>query len=200
MRIYARRFGSGGPAVVLLHGFHSTGERDWVDTGIVAALTALGRTVVVPDLPGHGSTPAFPARADVVARAVLELVEGPFGLAGYSLGARLAWEVVAQDPARVGNVVLGGLAPFEPLAGLDPAMFGPGLEEVVRGLQETPFTPDGWAGHSPPVFVAGEDDEMVRGIDGVAGSIEGAELVRVPGGHAEALAGPGFRETIVRVM
>ncbi|WP_249026777.1 alpha/beta fold hydrolase, partial [Amycolatopsis pretoriensis] len=57
-----RRFAPGGsptgPPVLLLHGFASDGHTDWVSTGWPAALTASGRPVLVPDLPGHGSSPA----------------------------------------------------------------------------------------------------------------------------------------------
>ncbi|WP_206681605.1 alpha/beta fold hydrolase [Actinomadura sp. J1-007] len=46
-----------GPPVLLVHGFASDGEGDWVATGLAAALAETGRTVVVPDLPGHGRSP-----------------------------------------------------------------------------------------------------------------------------------------------
>jgi pimeloyl-ACP methyl ester carboxylesterase len=113
--------------VVLLHGFCSDGQRDWVDTGIVAALTSAGRTVIVPDLRGHGASQAPATAAEAHAgRQVADVLAvlddagvTAFDLVGYSLGARLAWEFPAAAPGRVGLVVLGGLSPAEPFTPVD---------------------------------------------------------------------------------
>ncbi|NUP62844.1 MAG: alpha/beta fold hydrolase [Nonomuraea sp.] len=123
---------TGRPPVLLLHGFASVGRTDWVDTGVAAALAATGRVVFVPDLPGHGESPV-PAEAEgapAVAAGLLACAgDGPFDVVGYSLGARLAWELPVLAPERVGTVVLGGLSPFEPFAALDVAA----LRSAVRG-------------------------------------------------------------------
>ncbi|NRQ31130.1 alpha/beta fold hydrolase [Nonomuraea sp. NN258] len=220
-----------GPPIVLLHGFASDGRRDWIDTGHAAALTALGRTVIVPDLPAHGDSPApgtsADAHADRVAAEILAVLDragaDTFDVAGYSLGSRLAWELPALAGDRVGQVLLGGLAPNEPFAAVDVAQLHravttgeppgdpftamiarfagtSGLALMVEGLRETPFAPRTWAGTAPPVFVVGEDDVMAVGIERVVEVAEGAELVRVPGGHAEALAGAGMRAALVKFL
>ena len=41
---------------------------------------------------------------------------------GYSLGARLAWSPAATG--RVGRLVLGGLSPTDPIAGVDIELVG----------------------------------------------------------------------------
>lgn len=221
---------AGAPPVLLLHGFASSGRQDWVETGIAAELAAAGRVVVVPDLPGHGGSPVpdGPAGAPEIAAALLALTgDGPLDVVGYSLGARLAWELPELAPDRVRAVVLGGLSPFEPFAALDVAALrsavaggepgdpmtgmiaamivgasggdperAAGLVRLVEGLRGTPFEPKGWAGHTPPVFVAGAQDMMTSGIENVVALVPGARLVTVPGDHRGALAGPEFRAVL----
>ncbi|NRQ36373.1 alpha/beta fold hydrolase [Nonomuraea sp. NN258] len=226
-----------GPPVLLLHGFASDGRQDWVETGIAEELAAAGRTVIVPDLPGHGDSPppAGPgsATAPAIAAALLALVDGgAFDVVGYSLGARLAWELPELDASRVRRVVLGGLSPFEPFAAVDVAalreavtgaaapgdplvgmlagMIGhaahgsperaAGLVTCVAGLRSTPFEPKKWAGDSPPLFVAGADDQMTSGIEAVVALAPGARLARVPGDHRLALTGAEFRAEIGRTL
>ncbi|MER6670896.1 alpha/beta fold hydrolase, partial [Amycolatopsis japonica] len=93
-----------GPPVLLVHGFASDGHTDWITTGWPAALTAAGREVVIPDLPAHGSSPApagslgAAAITAELARLVADLSE--VDVVGYSLGARLSWELPAQAPVR----------------------------------------------------------------------------------------------------
>src|SRR5690349_16953100 len=84
---------AGLPPVLLVHGFGSDGSRDWVDTGIAAALAEAGREVFVPDLRGHGDSPAPASAAGAGAPALAgELVEvldeagvAEFDAVGYSL-------------------------------------------------------------------------------------------------------------------
>ncbi len=225
------------PPVLLLHGMASSGNGDWVEPGTVSALTDAGRTVVVVDLRGHGDSPA-PASADeanAVAQAedVLAVLDKAgvetFDIAGYSLGARLAWAVVEAAPNRVRKVVLGGLSPFEPFAAVDIAalhravaegvqpedpftgmiagMVGsrgperaPGLALVVEGLASTPFEPKSWPGETPPVFVVGQDDMMTQGIERIVDLVGGAELITVPGDHFGVLTGAEFRGIVVRAL
>lgn len=127
------------PPVVLLHGFASDAEEDFLATGWAEALTASGRSVIAIDLPGHGESPAIGSPDDAtttaVVRAVLEAVaahapEGPVDVIAYSLGARLAWELPAASD-RVRRLVLGGLSPMEPFGAVDPAA----LEAALGGAE-----------------------------------------------------------------
>src|SRR4028118_638602 len=89
--------GKGRP-VVLLHGFFSHAETNWLKFGHAQVLAAAGFRVIMPDLRGHGQSDA-PHEArfyppDALARAALQLT-APLGLAdydlgGYSLGGRTA--------------------------------------------------------------------------------------------------------------
>ncbi|RKS67733.1 alpha/beta hydrolase family protein [Actinomadura pelletieri DSM 43383] len=224
------------PPVLLVHGFCSDGTTDWVDTGIAEALTAAGRTVVVPDLPGHGRSPAPATAAEVTAPAIAaDLVAAldragitSFDAAGYSLGSRIIWELPAAAPGRVERTVLGGLSPVEPFSAVDidalhaavrdgaePAdpftgmiagmikNFGdraPALALCVEGLRSTPFSGGAWKAETLPVFVVGDNDELTRGINGLAEEIGKAELVTVPGAHHEVLGGAPFRDAVVHAL
>ncbi|MBB5939329.1 alpha/beta fold hydrolase [Streptomyces zagrosensis] len=236
VRTFAPDQAAARPPVLLVHGFGSHGNRDWVETGIARALAAAGRVVIVPDLRGHGDSPAPLAADEVAAPAhVTDLVAvldeagaDTFDVVGYSLGARLAWELPKTAPGRLRRAVLGGLSPVEPFEAVDVAALhravaggaepadpftaaiagmvrahgarAAGLALCVEGLRSTPFTPRTWAGRTPPVFVVGKDDAMTRGIEQVVDLLDGAELVTVPGDHLEVLAGAAFRRTVLEVL
>jgi len=126
-RVLTPENGTGGVPVLLLHTFTSNGADDWPEAGLPAALTAAGRPVYIPDLPGHGAS-ARPGTVDSVstssqAAALAAVIAGMPGdsvdIVGYSLGARLAWSLARISPRRVGHLVLGGLSPFEPFGALD---------------------------------------------------------------------------------
>ncbi|WP_067176729.1 alpha/beta fold hydrolase [Microtetraspora niveoalba] len=230
------------PPVLLVHGFGSDGEADWVATGVAGALKDAGRTVVVPDLPAHGASPAPGGPAEAGAREIAESLVAAldaaladagvpadvFDVAGYSLGARLAWELPAAAPGRVRRTVLGGLNPGEPFEALDiealhravadgtepgdpftAAIAGmvrshgeraAGLATCVEGLRATPFAGGAWSGTVPPLFVVGADDVMTQGIERIVEGVDGAQLVTVPGGHFEVLGGGLFRRTVLTAL
>jgi pimeloyl-ACP methyl ester carboxylesterase len=106
-----------GEPVVLVHGFASTAQVNWVHPGWVATLTTAGRRVVALDNRGHGAStklydPALyhSARMAEDVRALLDhLALGPVDVMGYSMGARIAAFLAHAHPARVRSVVLGGL-------------------------------------------------------------------------------------------
>lgn len=94
--------------LVLLHGFTQTG-RSWQPVGHALA----GRyRAIAPDLPGHGDfaarRPASFSACDAYVRA---LTDGPFTLAGYSMGGRIALHAALSLGARVTRLVLVGASP-----------------------------------------------------------------------------------------
>src|SRR5699024_471256 len=115
-----------GPTVVLLHGFTASGEADFPHERWAAVLAEAGRSALVVDLPGHGQSPALPdggfSTSDALAAitaAITENTRGPVDLVGYSLGARLAWDLAGRKLVDVSRVVLGGLSAQEPFGAVD---------------------------------------------------------------------------------
>ena len=122
----------GGPGthptpVVLHHGFSVDSMVEWADQGVVAALTAAGRTAVAVDARGHGRSGKSPDPArygehrmarDL--RAVIAALDVPsVDLVGYSMGAVVALLTATEEPA-VRRLVVGGVgASVVELGGLD---------------------------------------------------------------------------------
>jgi len=93
--------------LVLLHGF--TGSPSSWDT-VVEHLP--GRVIVRPALLGHGADGPAPTTFEgELERLALLLPDGPFHLAGYSLGARLALCLALRQPRSVSRLTLIGVNP-----------------------------------------------------------------------------------------
>ncbi len=108
--------GAGEP-IVLVHGFASTKEVNWVNPGWVATLTGAGRRAIALDNRGHGASsklyePSAYHSATMTedVRALLDhLSIERADVMGYSMGARIAALLAVNHPKRVRSVVLGGL-------------------------------------------------------------------------------------------
>lgn len=108
--------GSGDP-IVLVHGFASTKEVNWVSPAWVMTLTRAGRRVIALDNRGHGQSSKLydPAlyhttlmAGDV--RALLDHLDiARADVMGYSMGARITSFLAVTYPARVRSAILGGL-------------------------------------------------------------------------------------------
>jgi pimeloyl-ACP methyl ester carboxylesterase len=107
--------GEGRP-VVLLHGYFSNADVNWIRYGHARLMADHGFRVIMPDLRGHGASgkPHDPARypPDVLADDGFALVAhlglGDYDLAGYSLGGRTAMRMMVKG-ARPGKAVLCGM-------------------------------------------------------------------------------------------
>jgi pimeloyl-ACP methyl ester carboxylesterase len=99
--------------VLLVHGFTTSARRTWQEPGWVDLLREAGRTVIAPDLLGHGDAakPHDPAAyAEVEQLVAAQLPVGrPVDAIGYSAGARVVLALAADDPTRFGRMVLGGI-------------------------------------------------------------------------------------------
>lgn len=96
-----QRFGEGDP-VVALHGFTHTGAQ-------FSSLTIPGRTIIAPDLPGHGKSTTASTDAGATVTAIAELLEAcgsETPLLGYSQGARLALSVAATTRLHPSSLIL----------------------------------------------------------------------------------------------
>jgi pimeloyl-ACP methyl ester carboxylesterase len=106
-----------GPPIVLVHGFCSDYELNWVGTRWQETLTGVGRLVLGLDCRGHGGSekPHDPAAydrrtmTDDVARLLDHLDIADADFLGYSMGARIGLEAVLAHPSRIRRAVLGGL-------------------------------------------------------------------------------------------
>jgi pimeloyl-ACP methyl ester carboxylesterase len=106
-----------GEPIVLVHGFASNKEVNWVYTGWVTALTGARRRVVALDNRGHGASTKFydpvAYHSSVMAEdvgALLDHLSLPRAdVMGYSMGARITAYLALAHPQRVRSAVLGGL-------------------------------------------------------------------------------------------
>jgi pimeloyl-ACP methyl ester carboxylesterase len=106
-----------GEPVVLVHGFASNKEVNWVYPGWVTTLKRAGRRVIALDNRGHGESsklydPAAYHSATMAedVRALLDhLGLSRADVMGYSMGARNTAFLVRAHPERVRAAVLGGL-------------------------------------------------------------------------------------------
>ena len=108
--------GAGEP-IVLLHGFASTKEVNWVNPGWVATLTGAGRRAIALDNRGHGASSKLYEPSAYHSATMTEDVRAQLDhlsieradVMGYSMGARIAALLAVNHPERVRSVVLGGL-------------------------------------------------------------------------------------------
>ncbi|MEA2976557.1 MAG: hypothetical protein QOF19_2077 [Alphaproteobacteria bacterium] len=106
-----------GEPVILVHGFASTKEVNWVQTGWITTLTRAGRRVIALDNRGHGESAKLYDPADYrVAtmaddvRALLDHLDlSRADVMGYSMGARITAFLALLHPHRVRSAILGGL-------------------------------------------------------------------------------------------
>src|SRR5207253_431373 len=108
--------GQGAP-IVLVHGFASTKEINWVQPGWLTTLKGAGRRVIALDNRGHGQStklydPAGYHTTEMAGdvRALLDHLDLPRAdVMGYSMGARITAFLALEYPDRVRCMVLGGL-------------------------------------------------------------------------------------------
>jgi pimeloyl-ACP methyl ester carboxylesterase len=114
-RIAWRELGEGRP-VVLIHGFFSDAQTNWLKYGHAVAIAAAGFRVIMPDLRAHGDSArphdptAYPP--DALAQDGHALIEhlglSDYDLGGYSLGARTTVRMLATG-ATPRRVVIAGM-------------------------------------------------------------------------------------------
>ena len=217
-----------GRPVVFLHGLASRGRLDWPESEWDVVFGERPRMAI--DLPAHGDSIALGAAptsavTDAIAASIRATVgEQEVDLVGYSLGARLAWDLASRGDLAVRRLVLGGLsagepfsfvdlpaarasladgsAPGDPLTGMILGMVStPGnrpadLLDLIEGLAAEPFVADRSGPSVPVLLIGGVDDGMAAGIDDLAALLPDARTRRVPGDHLAALHAPEFRTAV----
>jgi pimeloyl-ACP methyl ester carboxylesterase len=129
--------GQGAP-IVLVHGFASTKETNWLAPGWIDTLMRAGRRAIALDDRGHGASTKLydPARyhSAIMAedvRALMDHLGLPRAdLMGYSMGARIVAFLALAHPDRVRSLILGGLG----IRLVD----GIGLPETIAEALEAP--------------------------------------------------------------
>ncbi|MCU0830328.1 MAG: alpha/beta fold hydrolase [Rhizobiaceae bacterium] len=106
-----------GEPVLLVHGFASNIETNWVNPGWVQTLSSQGRRVLAFDHRGHGQSSRSRnaedfAPLEMAADATALLDHFGIGKAhwfGYSMGGRVAAFAAVAMPQRVASLCLGGI-------------------------------------------------------------------------------------------
>jgi pimeloyl-ACP methyl ester carboxylesterase len=141
--------GEGDP-IVLVHGFASSKNVNWVYPTWVSDLRKDGRRVIALDNRGHGDSEklydaaqyAIPEMAsDVV--ALMDHLEIPRAdVMGYSLGGRIAASIALTSPQRMRSAIFGGIG-MAMIEGGGPgenvalALEAPSLEDVADPVGRT---------------------------------------------------------------
>ena len=131
-----------GESILLVHGFASTKEINWVQPGWIDTLTRAGRRVVALDNRGHGqSTKLYHPRdfhTDRMAEDAGALLDylgiSRADLMGYSMGARICAFLAVRRPALARSLIIGGLG--------IKLVTGVGLPESIAEALEAPSLED----------------------------------------------------------
>lgn len=105
-----------GVPILLVHGFASRKEINWVNTGWVKALNQAGFRVIAHDNRGHGQSTKFYSEADYTVDIMAEDAKSLLDhlgiekahLMGYSMGARISCSLAINHGTRFEKIILGG--------------------------------------------------------------------------------------------
>ncbi len=142
--------GGDKPPVLLIHGFASNIETNWVNTGWVTFLTRAGYRVIALDNRGHGQSQKLyelidygaPLMAEDARRLLDHVGVKRANVIGYSMGARISAFLALTHRDRVAKVVFGGLGinMVRGMAGTGPiarALEAPSLDDVTNPAVRT---------------------------------------------------------------
>lgn len=140
--------------VLLIHGFASNHEVNWVSTGWVDTLVKDGFRVIAIDNRGHGASAKLygiedygsPMMAEDSRRLLDHLGIRKAHIIGYSMGARIAAFLVLRHPDRVQTVTLSGLG-INIIRGM-----GEAGDEIAAALEAPSL--EGVTGTQPRMFRA----------------------------------------------
>ena len=189
-----------GEPIMLIHGFASSKEVNWVQPGWVSTLTKAGRRVIALDNRGHGESSKLYDPAEYhtsrMAEDVVMLMDhlniGRADVMGYSMGARIAAYLALDHGARVRSDILGGL-------GMN-LVAGVGLPEMIANALEAQSIDD-VSGEQPRMFRAFADQTKsdrralaacIRGSRQTLTRVQAAAIrvpVLVAAGTKDAIAG-----------
>src|SRR5664279_3643051 len=176
--------------IVLVHGFASNKQVNWVHPGWVATLTRAGRRVIALDNRGHGASSKLydPAayHSAMMAQDVRALLDHlkieRADVMGYSMGARIAAFLAVNHPQRVRSLV-----DVRDPTGRSFRSFAEqtqsdlqALAACMRGSRQT-LPREQVAGIGVPVLVAvGTEDKVAGSAQELAALIPGARALDIP--------------------
>src|SRR5881394_3002650 len=121
--IHVERYGHGGTAVILLHGF---GTCNFLWRAVAPSITAAGHTAYSVDLLGHGQSDrpldadfGIAAQAEYLDAAMTVLRVSRAVVVGVDLGGDVAMKLAANRPDRVEKLVLINTPAFDELPARD---------------------------------------------------------------------------------
>jgi pimeloyl-ACP methyl ester carboxylesterase len=203
------------PTVVLLHGFGSTFDHNWLRSGWVDILADCGCEVPPIDLPGHGTSEPLtdPAAYADVEGALSARLPVPTVAVGFSAGGQILLRMAVAHPERFERIVLLGVGDNvfarSDSAALATALEGepdptdvqagvflrlarttgnhpPALAAFLRRPVE-PLRPEDVAGVTCPVLVVLGERDLVPTAERLVAALPDASLVTVPGADHFAL-------------
>jgi pimeloyl-ACP methyl ester carboxylesterase len=193
LEIHYREFGA-GPPIVLVHGWGSDLEHNWVATGWVDALRPL-RRVIALDVRGHGRSAKPRAQARYgyrpMSRDVLAVMDALHieraDFLGYSMGAFIGICLLADSPKRFASMILGGIGDESPASASACQAIAAGLRAVDSAAIADPI------GRAARAFVAANPTSDLEAL-----ALSALEMW--PQGHPLELGGPSLREARVPVL
>ena len=131
-----------GEPILLVHGFASSKEVNWVRPSWTTTLTAAGRRVIALDDRGHGESTKLYEPSDYHTSLMAEDVRALLDhlgieradVMGYSMGARITAFLALKHPARARSIILGGIG--------IKLVEGVGLPESIAEALEAPSLHD----------------------------------------------------------
>jgi pimeloyl-ACP methyl ester carboxylesterase len=184
--------------IVLVHGFASNKEVNWVAPGWVTTLTRAGRRVIALDNRGHGQSSKLydPAayHSAIMAQDVAALLDHlgieRADVMGYSMGARITAYLAVDSPSRVRSAILGGLGV--------KLVEGVGLPESIANALEAPSLADvtDFTGRLFRTFAEQTKSDLKALAACMRGSRQTLSREQVAGIHVPVLVAVGTKDPI----
>ena len=187
-----------GEPIMLVHGFASTKEVNWVQPGWVTTLARAGRRVVALDNRGHGASgkPYDPSayHSATMAEDVRALLDHlkieRADVMGYSMGARITAFLAIAHPTRLRAAIFGGLGIH--------LVEGVGLPESIASALEAPALADV---HDPTsrmfrIFAEQTKSDLRALAACIRGSRQTLSRAEVAGIRAPVLVAVGSRDQV----
>src|SRR5215510_6182121 len=187
-----------GEPIVLVHGFASTKEVNWVQPGWVTTLGGSGRRVIALDNRGHGASSKLydPAayHSATMAKDVHALLDHlkieRADVMGYSMGARITAFLAINHPARVRSAIFGGLG--------IRLVEGVGLPESIAFALEAPAVADvrDPTGRMFRIFAEQTRSDLRALAACIRGSRQTLNIAQVSGISAPVLVAVGTKDQV----